>query len=169
MSQWSNRFHVLSDEFSDACSALHQSESLGSVETMLKPFQHPSVHSKTIAHDLGSVPPAKIFIRSTRVKVSTQIDIQLQTLDTGSRVTVTALLDSGATGIFLDRKWVKANHLNTRRLPRPIPVYNVDGTLNQGGSIQEEIDLLIVYQNYTEKVTFTVCNLGDKIAIIEHT
>ena len=68
MFQWSNRFHVLSDEFSDACSALHQSESHGSVETMLKPFQHPSVHSKTIAHDLSSVPPAKIFIRSTSVR-----------------------------------------------------------------------------------------------------
>ena len=173
MSQWSNRFHVLSDEFSDACSALHQSESHGSVGTMSNlpsPSIESLVHSElAVPVELNPSPPAKSFIRSARVKVSTQLDVQLQTLDTGSKVTVTALLDSGATGMFLDKKWVMANHLNTRRLPRPIPVYNVDGTLNQGGSIQEEVELLMVYQNHTERAIFAVCDLGDKAAIIGHT
>ena len=74
--------------------------------------------------------PSKIYLRSLKMKVSTQITVQLQTLDTGSKLTVTALLDSGATGMFLDTKFVLANNLNTRKLPRAIPVYNVDGTLN---------------------------------------
>ena len=34
------------------------------------------------------------------MKVSTQLDVQLQTLDTGSKVTVTALLDSGVMSGF---------------------------------------------------------------------
>ncbi|PFH45415.1 hypothetical protein AMATHDRAFT_100395, partial [Amanita thiersii Skay4041] len=58
-------------------------------------------------------------------------------LDTGMRLSATALLDSGATGLFLDKKYVEHHNLNTKKLPRAIPVYNVDGTLNQGGSIQE--------------------------------
>ena len=48
-------------------------------------------------------------------------------------------------------------------------MYNVDGILNQEGSISEEIDLLMVYQNHSEKATFAVCDLGDKAAIIGHT
>ena len=125
--------------------------------------------SKTPPSSSSSLPPPRIFIRSTRLKVSTHIDVQLETLDTRAKISVTALLDSGATGMFLDTKWVKAHSLNTRKLARAIPVYNVDGTLNQGGSISEEIDLLMVYQNHSEKATFAVCDLGDKAAIIGHT
>ncbi|TDL13535.1 hypothetical protein BD410DRAFT_735231, partial [Rickenella mellea] len=94
------------------------------------------------------------------MKFSTQLNVQLKTLDTGVRISLTALLDSGATGLFLDSKFVKERNLNTRKLPRAIPVYNVDGTLNQGGSIQEEVDMIIQFNNHTEKATFAVCDLG---------
>ena len=85
---------------------------------------------KLLPPSSSSLLPPRIFIRSTRLKVSTHIDIQLETLDTRAKISVTALLDSGATGMFLDIKWVKAHGLNTRKLARAIPVYNVDGTLN---------------------------------------
>jgi len=79
------------------------------------------------------------------------------------------LLDSGATGLFLDTGFVKYHNLNTRKLPKAIPVYNVDGTLNKSGSIHKEVDLIMIYKNHTEKATFAVCDLGDKTAIIGHT
>jgi hypothetical protein len=113
--------------------------------------------------------PEKIYIRSTRLKFSTQLPICFRTLDTGVSLAVTALLDSGATGLFLDSRFVKENNLNTRKLPRAIPVYNVDGTLNQGGSIQEEVELVMQFNGHTEKAVFSVCDLGDKAAIIGHT
>ena len=69
----------------------------------------------------------------------------------------------------MDKKFVLANNLNTRRLPRAIPVYNIDETLNQGGLISEEVKLIINYQNYTERAVFAVCNLEDKLAIIGYT
>ena len=50
---------------------------------------------------------------------------------------VDALLDSGATGMFIDQEFVKAKNLTTRQLPQPIPLYNIDGTLNDAGSIHE--------------------------------
>jgi hypothetical protein len=84
-------------------------------------------------------------------------------------VALDALLDSGATGLFLDSKYVRAHSMNTRKLPRAVPVYNVDSTLNQGGSIQEEVDVIMTYNNHTEKATFAVCDLGDKAGIIGHT
>ena len=168
MSQWNNRFQLLKDE-ADEIDLSEQAESSGPVETMSNPIPlTPAAGSSYSLHSVSVLPP-KIFLRSARVKVSTQITVQLQTLDTGEKITVTALLDSGATGMFLDSKWVLANNLNTRRLPRPIPVYNVDGTLNQGGSISEELDLNMIYQGHREKATFAVCDLGDKPAIIGHT
>lgn len=113
--------------------------------------------------------PERVYIRSTKLKFSTHIQVQLKTLDTGAKMDLQALLDSGATGLFLDTQFVKAHNMNTRKLPRPIPVYNVDGTLNQGGSIKEEVDVIMKFKDHTEKATFGVCDLGDKGAIIGHT
>jgi hypothetical protein len=48
-------------------------------------------------------------------------------------------------------------------------LYNVDGTLNQGGSIQEEVDLIMHFKDHSERVSFAVCDLGDKVAIVGHT
>lgn len=70
--------------------------------------------------------------------------------------------------MFIDRAFAKGNGMATRKLPRAIPVYNVDGTLNQGGSITEEVDLLMKYQGHRERVTFEVCNLGKSAVIIGH-
>ena len=42
----------------------------------------------------------------------------------------TALLDSGATENFIDHTTVVKLRLGTKKLPKPRPVYNVDGTLN---------------------------------------
>ena len=73
-------------------------------------------------------PPSKIYIRSFRTKLSTSLGVQLQTIDTGVKIGVSALLDCGATSLFLDKRFVQEHHLNTRKLPRAVPVYNVDGT-----------------------------------------
>jgi len=113
--------------------------------------------------------PEKVYIRSDRIKFSTHIQVQVKALDTGAQHDLHALLDSGATGLFLSTSFVKMNNLNTRQLERAIPVYNVDGTLNQGGSIREEVDLVMLYQGHTGKATFAICDLGDKEAIIGHT
>ena len=113
--------------------------------------------------------PERVFIRSARLKFSTNIQVQIKALDTGSQNSLQALLDSGATGLFLSKSFVDRVNLNTRRLPRAVPVYNVDGTLNQGGSITEEVDVIMTYQDHTEKATFAICDLGDKDAIIGHT
>ena len=113
--------------------------------------------------------PEKVYIRSANIKTSTFVTVQLKTLDTGFTEGLDALLDSGATGQFIDTRFVKEHNLNTRKLPRAIPVYNVDGTLNKSGSIEEEIDIILTFKNHTEKATFAVCDLGDKEAILGHT
>ena len=39
-----------------------------------------------------------------------------------------ALLDTGAGGKFIDQNFIQQNKLETRKLEKPIVVYNVDGT-----------------------------------------
>jgi hypothetical protein len=46
-----------------------------------------------------------------------------------------ALLDSGATGCYIDDGFVKAKSLNLETLPHAILVYNADGLRNEAGLI----------------------------------
>ena len=47
-------------------------------------------------------------------------------------------------------------------------MYNVDGTLNQGGSITEEIMLMMSHKEHKEKAIFEVCDLGKATLIVGH-
>jgi len=151
MSQW-NKFNVLEDESNKVNLTSEPNTEIMSPDPLS-----------------SSLPPEKIYILNHRPKTSTHLSVILKTMDTGNRFSVNALLDSGATSLFLDTGFVKYHNLNTRKLPRAIPVYNIDGTLNKSGSIHEEVDLIMIYKNHTEKATFAVCDLGDKSAIIGHT
>jgi hypothetical protein len=66
---------------------------------------------------------------------SLHLKVELQTTDTGEVLATNALLDCGATGLFIDMEYVKQKWLTVQNLARPIPVYNVDGTLNEAGAI----------------------------------
>src|ERR1700723_288504 len=66
----------------------------------------------------------------------------------------------------MDRKYVKANNLTTRRLEKPVPVYNVDGTLNSAGSIREEVNMILMYKGHKERATFAITDLGKEDIII---
>jgi hypothetical protein len=164
MSQWSSRFSVLEHHDYDSNHIpIHTPNPAPSTDQQKTMSLPPIVPPSPLSHQ------KRFYIRSARVRFSTFIHAQLKTLDTGAKLGLSALLDSGATGLFLDSKFVQDNNLNTKKLPRAVPVYNVDGTLNQGGSIKEEVDMIMTYNNHSEKATFAVCNLGDKAAIIGHT
>ena len=127
MSQWKNRFSVLEE-----------------MNVMPVSVSSPLPAPRPV--EIISTIPEKVYIRSTTIKYSTYIPVLMKTLDTGANLELSALLDCGATGLFLDSKFVQNNHLNTRKLPRAVPVYNVDGTLNQGGSIKEEVDVILTHK-----------------------
>src|ERR1700680_3558790 len=83
-------------------------------------------------------------------------------------VDVKALLDSGATRLFIDQKYAEGNGISMRQLDRTIRVYNVDGTHNQGGSITHEATLMLSHNGHREKAVFEVCDLGKTAVIIGH-
>ena len=108
------------------------------------------------------------LIRTITNRNSTELKIFLESISSHHPMAVSALLDSGATGLFIDTEFVQAKNLTTTKLPRAIPVYNIDGSLNQHGSIKETVDLILRYQDHTERATFYVTALGGVPVILGH-
>ena len=119
MSQKSNRFSVLS-QLSDDNNNTTTSQPIIKSES-LKENSNMSLNGlSSVQTSVHSAFPERVHIRSARVKFSTHIQVQLRTLDTGAQHELQALLDSGATGLFLSTSFVERNNLNTRKLPRAI-------------------------------------------------
>jgi len=58
--------------------------------------------------------------------------IGLEKINTYEGVTVKVLLDSGATGMFVDKGFTEKNGFKLDKLERPVKVTNVDGSNNSG-------------------------------------
>ena len=63
------------------------------------------------------------------------MDIGIEKVDMHEGITVKALLDSGAMGMFIDQKMVEKYGFRLQKLKRLIMVRNVDGTNNSAGAI----------------------------------
>ena len=56
---------------------------------------------------------------------------------------MSALLDSGTTRMFVNCAFIQKHKLETQPLPNPVPVHNINGTLNENGSIMEEVEVIL--------------------------
>ena len=54
-------------------------------------------------------------------------------------------------------------------LSKPIPVYNVDGTPNEAGSINEVVDVIMTYNGHSERIMLAVTRLGKQSMILGFT
>ncbi len=69
------------------------------------------------------------------------IDVQIETLGGTTKIATMALVDSGCTSSAINRAFVKKHNIPTYATAAPIPVYNADGTHNQGGSITQYAEI----------------------------
>ena len=114
-----------------------------------------------------AVTPPSIYVLSKSAR-ALNMTVELRSTTSLRSVSTSALLDSGATGMFVNRAFVQKHKLETRPLPNPVPVHNVDGTPNENGSIMEEVEVILRYSRHTEKARLAVANLGRQTAIIGH-
>ena len=63
------------------------------------------------------------------------MNIGVEKIDTHEGIMIKVLLDSSATGMFIDRQVAARHGFKLQKLERPIAVRNVDGTNNSGGAI----------------------------------
>ena len=62
------------------------------------------------------------------------------------------LLDSGITGMFMDRKMAAKYRFRLQKLERPIVVKNVDGINNNVGIIIHQVEVNIYYKNHIKRM-----------------
>ena len=73
---------------------------------------------------------------------------------------IEALLDCGATHNFIDPCTIKSLAMGTNPLKQALIVHNVDGTINQGGTITHYCNLWVRRGTHVKKLGFYVANLG---------
>ena len=77
-----------------------------------------------------------------------------------------ALIDSGAGGKFINRKYVEQLGLPIQTLKKPIMARNVDGTLNKTGTITSYVDLVVKIDGRTMDIQLLVTGLGNQRIIL---
>ena len=78
------------------------------------------------------------------------LNVGLEKVDTYEEVSVKALLDSGATGLFMSKRLVERQSFKLEKLNKLIKVRNVDGSDNKGGSITHEVEVNLFYKGHVE-------------------
>src|SRR3979490_3303380 len=156
-----------------ACLVVDQCEDATSVFDRAKVVPQPSPPTPKIARirlaNWERRLPKRFVIATTPSDNSLNIDVEIETTDTAMKRNTSALVDCGATGLFVDTEYVRLNNIATRRLTSPIPVYNVDGTANEAGAITEIADVILHYKGHAERTQLAVTSLGKQSMILGFT
>jgi len=94
------------------------------------------------------------------------LKVGLEKLESHEGVAVKALLDSGATGLFMDTTFAKEKGFKMEKMKRPLLVKNVDGSENIGGAIIYQVECNMFFKGHVERVRIDVCNLGKTEVIL---
>jgi len=92
--------------------------------------------------------------------------VGLEKLESHEGVVVKALLDSGATGLFMDTTFAREKEFKMERMKNPLLVKNVDGTVNVGGAITHQVECNMFFKGHVKRVRIDVCNLGKTEVIL---
>jgi len=95
------------------------------------------------------------------------LNIEVEKIDMHEGVIIKVLLDSGVTGMFMDKQTAARHRFKLQKLDRPIAVRNVDGTNNSGGAIMHQVECNVFYKGHVERMSIDVCDLGKTEVILD--
>jgi len=104
--------------------------------------------------------------RTFKILRKVWLDIGIEKVNIHEGIIIKALLDSGATGMFMNREMAKKHSFKMTKLERPLKVKNVDGTENSRGNIMHQVEVNIFYKSHVERMRIDVCNLGKTEVIL---
>jgi len=88
------------------------------------------------------------------------LNVGVEKLNMYEGVTIKALLGSGATGMFMDKRIAARHGFKLQKLERPIIVSNMNGTNNSGEAITHQVKANVYYKGHVERIRIDVCDLG---------
>ena len=68
-------------------------------------------------------------------------------------------MDSGTTGMFMDRKMAVKHRFRLQKLDKPVTVRNVDSINNSTGAIIHQVEVNVYYKNHIERMRMDVYDL----------
>ena len=111
-------------------------------------------------------PSLNIHAVTTHITVNTiSLPIEIKKSEYESVETL-ALIDSGARGKFINRKYAEQLGLPIQTLKRPIMARNVDGTLNKTRTITSYVDLTVKIDGRIMDIQLLVTGLGNQRIIL---
>jgi hypothetical protein len=116
------------------------------------------VTSTLPSQDISHVIVAAANERTLRFPV--KLLIGTQTVET------TALIDSGATGNFIDLGLLSLANFPLKKLPQPIRAFNVDGTTNKKGTILWKASTRMLLSPEPEDIDLMIVSLGRRQIIL---
>ena len=116
--------------------------------------------------EISSVPAISTFDAQ---ETSLYLSISLKTTNILKLLFIHALVDSGDISIFINQSFVGKYSINTGKLSKSIPMYNVNGTLNKARQISKIVDVVLCYKTYTEGSLFAISSLYKQDLIFSFT
>jgi len=92
--------------------------------------------------------------------------VGLEKLENHKGVAVKALLNSKATGLFMDITFAREKGFKMERIKNPLLVKNVDEMVNVGGAIMHQVEYNMFFKGHVERVRMDMCNLGKTEVIL---
>jgi hypothetical protein len=84
----------------------------------------------------------------------------------GRPVETSMLIDCGATGMFVDRSFVKIHGFPTFPLEQPRSLTVIDGRPISSGAVTDGVTMRLRIGSHTETTNFYVCDLGSFAAVL---
>lgn len=137
-------------------------------------LERPCCNVTSTRSKLAPCPPSIVHLSSKHeqflsvIKKDLRIHLNLPVILMGQSQSATtrAMLDSGASTIFLSEAFVRCHNVITTRLPSPIPLRNADGSCNAIGEITKEAHLTMRVGTHQEKIVAAIANTGEDDLIL---
>ena len=98
-----------------------------------------------------------------------EVNVPVKVQGPMGHILLEALLDSGATGCFVNKKWEQEHRLQLLPLVKKIPVFNVDGTPNHAGEVTHKVKVNMKVGRHVKELWMFATNLGKTPVILGHT
>ncbi|KAL5483420.1 hypothetical protein ACEPAI_8651 [Sanghuangporus weigelae] len=97
-----------------------------------------------------------------------EVNVSNPLLEEENLIDAHALIDLGCTGSCIDEGFVKRYGFPTQKYIRPRPVFNGDGTSNEGGLITEYVVVRMIFGKHEEEICLAVTSLASSNIFLGH-
>ncbi|KAL5485546.1 hypothetical protein ACEPAI_8189 [Sanghuangporus weigelae] len=111
---------------------------------------------------------AFVSIIHPKVANNDEVDVSNPLLEEENLIDAHALIDSGCTGSCIDEGFVKRYRFPTQKYICPRPVFNADGTSNEGGLIKEYVVVCMIFRKHEEEIHLAVTSLASSNIFLGH-